>query len=165
MVRPATISKARHDKLAPEVLRKLLGSGMSQGLPKNIATKSFLRQSLTVENSSAFDEFEFLRKDDDKDLRPMADLASLQSLKLEIKPSIPASMEGHSRANPPQRGAHVSNPPSRASGQRSPLLPLNGSDIADLFETKVRQAPLQNSMQSDEKGSIRDPIILDDLDD
>lgn len=57
---------------------------MSQGLPRNLPLRRLLRVALTLETASAFDEYEFLRKEDDKDLRPMRDLTDLRELKEEM---------------------------------------------------------------------------------
>ncbi|KAG8952634.1 hypothetical protein FRC04_003996 [Tulasnella sp. 424] len=163
LVRPAVISKAKREKLTPEVLRKVLGHGMSQGLPRNLPLRRLLRVALTLETASAFDEYEFLRKEDDKDLRPMRDLTDLRGLKEEMTrtavvpfPGQPQSSSLHSVTD--------SNPPSRNSGQRSPLLPLNGLEALDGAETKLRGPSRRSSTGSSVRGSILDPIILDDLD-
>lgn len=68
---------------------------MTQGLPKNVLLRRLLRESLTLETASAFDEYEFLRKDEDKDLRSMPDLVDLRALKEEMKPTTGMSLAGH----------------------------------------------------------------------
>ncbi|KIO29495.1 hypothetical protein M407DRAFT_6163 [Tulasnella calospora MUT 4182] len=158
LVRPAVISKAKREKLSPEVLHKILGHGIAQGLPRNAPLRRLLRESLTLESASAFDEYEFLRKEDDKDLRSMLDLVDLRALKEERRRTV----LGHSHPS----GPNSSKPPSsRASGQRSPLLPLNRLEVQDGAETKVVERSRRSSTQSSEKGSVLDPIVLDDLDD
>ncbi|KAG9050064.1 GLI zinc finger 1 [Tulasnella sp. UAMH 9824] len=164
LVRPAVISQAKREKLSPEVLRGLLGRGMTQGLPRNVLLRRLMQESLTLETASAFDEYEFLRKDDDKDLRSMPDLVGLRALKEEMRPTIGISLAGHWHPSGPHSVAG-SKPPSRASGQRSPLLPLNKLEAQDGAETTVPGRSRRSSTQSNKKGSVLDPIVLDDLDD